>query len=86
MIFVSDNNGHLELNEFLTACESMRARFPLTDEHLTNLVSMFKKYDTDKDGALTISEMRVMLQDIDKKLTNLPAVSSVAYLFLYGFV
>lgn len=78
--FVSDKNGKLDLNEFLTACDTMRSRFPLTDQHLTNLKKMFAKYDLDKSGSLDISEMKLMLQDIDKKLTNLPAVSDSTYI------
>lgn len=38
---------------------------------------MFAKYDLDKSGSLDISEMKLMLEDIDKKLTNLPAVSYI---------
>jgi NADH dehydrogenase len=74
-VIFSDKNGKLELHEFLSICETMRSRFPLTDQHLTNLEKMFKKYDTDNSGSLEMSEMKIMLQDIDKKLTNLPAVS-----------
>lgn len=53
----------------------MRARFPLTEEHLTNLKNMFQKYDIDKSGSIEMNEMEIMLNDIDKKLTHLPAVS-----------
>lgn len=36
---------------------------------------MFEKYDKDHNGLLDMDEMRTLLQDIDSKMTNLPAVS-----------
>jgi NADH dehydrogenase len=73
----SDKDGALQLNEFLTICEKMRVRYPLTEEHLRNLKKMFRTYDVDKSGSLEMNEMETMLNDIDKKLTNLPAVSGL---------
>lgn len=76
LIFLfSDNDGRIQYKEFLTLCETMRSRFPLTEQHLTSLKSMFEKYDTNHDGYLDVQEMSVMLKDIDKNMTNLPAVS-----------
>lgn len=44
---------------------------------------MFNKYDTDHDGFLDVQEMGLMLKDIDKNMTNLPAVSVHTYIYLY---
>lgn len=52
----------------------------MTEEHLTNLKKLFQKYDADQDGTLDVNEMRTMLSDIDKKMTNLPAVSTSIHL------
>lgn len=70
-----DGDGRIQYKEFLAICETMRSRFPLTEQHLTNLKTMFDKYDTDHDGSLDVQEMGLMLKDIDKNMTNLPAVS-----------
>lgn len=71
----TNKDGSLQLNEFLAICNTMRTRFPLTEEHLVNLEHKFRKYDINHDGTLDINEMKAMLKDVDSKLTNLPAVS-----------
>jgi NADH dehydrogenase len=60
-------------------CSNIRKRFPLTEEHLTNLKKLFTKYDKDNDGVLSVDDMKHMLGDIDKKMTSLPAVSCEKY-------
>ncbi|GAA5810668.1 hypothetical protein MFLAVUS_004094 [Mucor flavus] len=74
----SDKDGSIQFNEFLAICDTMRSRFPLTEQHLTHLEKMFVKYDTDKNGVLDIEELKIMLKDIDSKMTNLPATAQVA--------
>ncbi|KAI7892974.1 pyridine nucleotide-disulfide oxidoreductase-domain-containing protein [Mucor mucedo] len=74
----TDGDGKIQYKEFLAICETMRSRFPLTEQHLTNLKTMFNKYDTDHDGFLDVQEMGLMLKDIDKNMTNLPATAQVA--------
>ncbi|CEP19644.1 hypothetical protein [Parasitella parasitica] len=74
----SDKDGSLQLNEFLTICNAMKERFPLTEEHLVNLEHKFRKYDSDHSGSLDVNEMKAMLKDVDSKLTNLPATAQVA--------
>jgi NADH dehydrogenase len=75
VLYISNKDGVLQLDEFLSICEKLRTRFPLTEEHLINLKKMFQTYDLDKNDSLDMNEMEVMLNDIDKKLTHLPAVS-----------
>ncbi|KAI8365447.1 hypothetical protein EDC96DRAFT_565300 [Choanephora cucurbitarum] len=74
----SDQDGSLRYDEFLVACDNMCSRFPLTEQYLTNLAKMFRKYDSDSNGVLDFEEMKHMLDDIDRKLTNLPATAQVA--------
>ncbi|OBZ90278.1 External alternative NAD(P)H-ubiquinone oxidoreductase B1, mitochondrial [Choanephora cucurbitarum] len=74
----SDQDGSLRYDEFLVACDNMCSRFPLTEQYLTNLAKMFRKYDSDSNGVLDFEEMKHMLNDIDRKLTNLPATAQVA--------
>ncbi|KAI9485133.1 pyridine nucleotide-disulfide oxidoreductase-domain-containing protein [Zychaea mexicana] len=73
-----DKDGSLTLDEFASSVEEMRTRFPLTKQHLGELVHMFKKYDADNSGTLEVQEMHTLLSDIDKKMTQLPATAQVA--------
>ena len=69
-----NKDGSLTLEEFGNAVESMRKQFPFTQQHLGKMVTMFHEYDVDKSGTIEMDEMRQMLSDIDKKMTQLPAV------------
>jgi NADH dehydrogenase len=42
------------------------------------LADLFVKYDFDKSGTLEMDELKVMLNDLDKETTNLPATAQVA--------
>jgi len=68
----------LTWDEFKDAVQYMTRRFPLTSNHLSKLSDLFVKYDTDKSGTLEIDELQVMLSDLDKKMTSLPATAQVA--------
>lgn len=74
----SNNDGILSFDEFVALCKSMRTKYPLTDQHLKNLEKMFKTYDKDKTGSLDIEELKLLLKDIDSKMTHLPATAQVA--------
>ncbi|KAF7725711.1 hypothetical protein EC973_009428 [Apophysomyces ossiformis] len=73
-----NHDGSLTKEEFKGAIAFMRKRFPLTEEHLTNLERLFSKYDFDKSGTLELEEMESMLKDIDSTMTDLPATAQVA--------
>lgn len=76
-----DKDGKLSQQEFKEAIEYMRSHFPLADQHLQKLESMFDKYDADKNGNIDFDEMKIMLKDLDSKMTQLPAVSThIAYI------
>ncbi|KAI9250930.1 pyridine nucleotide-disulfide oxidoreductase-domain-containing protein [Phascolomyces articulosus] len=73
-----NKDGSLSLDEFATAVDQMKDKYPLTRQHLGELVHLFKKYDVDHSDTLEVEEMRCMLGDIDKKMTQLPATAQVA--------
>ncbi|CAG8433624.1 1197_t:CDS:10 [Ambispora gerdemannii] len=74
-----DNSGYLDYKEFSALASKISARYPITSSHLKKANELFKKYDKDKSGGLDFEELREMLQDIDKKLTSLPATAQVAH-------
>ncbi|KAI7908056.1 uncharacterized protein BX663DRAFT_492830 [Cokeromyces recurvatus] len=74
----TNKDGKIQLHEFLIICEKLRSRFPLIGEHLKNLERLFSNYDVDKNDSLDVDEMKTMLEDVDKKLTHLPATAQVA--------
>jgi NADH dehydrogenase len=41
--------------------------------------TLFARYDQDKSDTLELEELRCMFEDIDKKLTSLPATAQVAH-------
>ncbi|KAH8552361.1 hypothetical protein BGW37DRAFT_491624 [Umbelopsis sp. PMI_123] len=73
-----DKDGSLTMDEFKEAGQYMRRHFPLASNHLYKMEDLFIKYDVDKSGTLEIEELRVLLSDLDKKVTNLPATAQVA--------
>ncbi|CAG8696028.1 23906_t:CDS:10, partial [Dentiscutata erythropus] len=74
----ADKNGHLSYDEFVTLAKKIAKKYPLTVNHLAHADKLFYRYDTDKSGTLELDELRCMLEDIDKKVTSLPATAQVA--------
>lgn len=52
-------------------------RYPLTKQHLNRVAQLFEEYDKDHNGVLDMDEMKALLYDIDKRMTNLPATVSL---------
>ncbi|KAI9277590.1 hypothetical protein BY458DRAFT_504523 [Sporodiniella umbellata] len=73
-----NKDDHLDFQEFVTLCESIRSKYPLTDQHLRHLEKIFYKYDTQHKGTLNIQELKTLLKDVDSKMTQLPATAQVA--------
>ncbi|CAG8569872.1 10933_t:CDS:2, partial [Ambispora leptoticha] len=74
-----DKNGSLDYGEFSQLARKISAQYPITTGHLKKVSDLFKKYDKDKSDTLDLEELREMFQDIDKKLTSLPATAQVAH-------
>ncbi|KAG1141407.1 hypothetical protein G6F37_005482 [Rhizopus arrhizus] len=73
-----NDDGKLDFDEFVRLCTLMRTRYPLTDQHLKNLERIFKTYDRSQKGSLDIEELKLLLKDVDAKMTQLPATAQVA--------
>ncbi|CAG8662779.1 1773_t:CDS:2, partial [Paraglomus occultum] len=54
-------------------------KYPITTAHLKKADDLFNKYDKDKNGYLEMNELKEMFEDIDKRLTSLPATAQVAH-------
>ncbi|RIA97924.1 pyridine nucleotide-disulfide oxidoreductase-domain-containing protein [Glomus cerebriforme] len=74
-----DKNGRLSYNEFQALAKKIGRRYPITKSYLKKADTLFARYDQDKSGTLELEELRTMFEDIDKKLTSLPATAQVAY-------
>ncbi|KAI7859676.1 pyridine nucleotide-disulfide oxidoreductase-domain-containing protein [Circinella umbellata] len=73
-----DKDGSLTFGEFKRCIKRIMKRYPVTKQHIGELVSTFNKYDADHSNTLELEEMRSLLGDIDKKMTQLPATAQVA--------
>jgi NADH dehydrogenase len=72
-------NLHLTFGEWRSVAQRVRKRFPQAADHLKRLDKLFEKYDTDRSGTLEFGELRELLQQIDSKLTSLPATAQRAH-------
>ncbi|KAG6844137.1 hypothetical protein H0H87_009524 [Tephrocybe sp. NHM501043] len=50
----------------------------MAEDHLVEVRSLFDMYDKDKDNILSLNELVPLLQDVEKRLTALPATAQVA--------
>ncbi|KAK9235825.1 hypothetical protein V1525DRAFT_364245 [Lipomyces kononenkoae] len=57
---------------------NIKRRFPQAGEHLKRVDYLFTEYDTNKSGTLDFDELTHLLQDIDSKMTSLPATAQRA--------
>ncbi|KAK9489311.1 hypothetical protein V1508DRAFT_428419 [Lipomyces doorenjongii] len=58
---------------------NIKRRFPQAGEHLKRVDHLFTEYDTNKSGTLDFDELTHLLQDIDGKMTSLPATAQRAH-------
>ncbi|KAK9484149.1 hypothetical protein V1527DRAFT_427913 [Lipomyces starkeyi] len=58
---------------------NIKRRFPQAGEHLKRVDYLFTEYDTNKSGTLDFDELTHLLQDIDRKMTSLPATAQRAH-------
>jgi NADH dehydrogenase FAD-containing subunit len=50
----------------------------MAEDHLTEVKQLFEIYDKDKDHVLCLNELVPLLQEIEKRITALPATAQVA--------
>ncbi|KAK9480233.1 pyridine nucleotide-disulfide oxidoreductase-domain-containing protein [Lipomyces japonicus] len=58
---------------------NIKRRFPQASEHLRRVDYLFTEYDADASGTLDFSELTNLLQNIDSKMTSLPATAQRAH-------
>lgn len=69
----------LTFSQWRKLAPRIKRKFPQATYHLRRLDRLFEKYDEDKSGTLDFNELTKMLQQIDKKLTSLPATAQRAH-------
>lgn len=69
----------LSFAQWRTLVPRIRKSFPASSDHLRRLDRLFEQYDEDKSGTLDFQELNKLIEDIDKKLTSLPATAQRAH-------
>lgn len=69
----------ISFSDWRNVAKKVRQRFPQAADHLRRLDKLFEQYDKDKNGSLDFGELRELLQQIDSKLTSLPATAQRAH-------
>jgi NADH dehydrogenase len=72
-------NVQLSFAEWREVAKKVRRRFPQATDHLRRVDKLFQAYDKDQSGTLDFGELRELLQQIDNKLTSLPATAQRAH-------
>ncbi|KAG9245254.1 hypothetical protein BJ878DRAFT_575028 [Calycina marina] len=72
-------NMQISFSEWRDVAAKVRKRFPQAADHLKRLDKLFETYDRDQSGTLDFGELRELLQQIDSKLTSLPATAQRAH-------
>ncbi|KAF5380948.1 hypothetical protein D9615_004141 [Tricholomella constricta] len=73
-----DNNGKINFEEWKIMVKRIKARIPMAEDHLIEVRALFDMYDKDMDNNLSLNELVPLLQDLEKRLTALPATAQVA--------
>lgn len=71
-------NISLTYSEVEQLTYKLKKQNPQAAEHFARLRELFKDFDTDKSGTLSLDELEAMLENIDKKVTSLPATAQRA--------
>ncbi|KAK4459243.1 putative mitochondrial external NADH-ubiquinone oxidoreductase 2 precursor [Cladorrhinum samala] len=69
----------LHFSDWRSVAEQVKKKFPQAAEHLKRLDKLFHEYDRDQSGTLDFGELRELLNQIDSKLTSLPATAQRAH-------
>ena len=79
MEFINDipheREDEISFKEFKNYVNVIIKKVPAAASHLHEVQgNLFEQYDFDRSESLDMQELRTMLEDIDKKLTSLPAL------------
>ncbi|KAF4507013.1 hypothetical protein G6O67_005690 [Ophiocordyceps sinensis] len=69
----------LHFNDWRQVAQNVKKRFPQAVNHLKRLDKLFRQFDADQSGTLDFGELRELLNQIDSKLTSLPATAQRAH-------
>ncbi|KOS20664.1 External alternative NAD(P)H-ubiquinone oxidoreductase B1 [Escovopsis weberi] len=69
----------LHFSDWRNVAQDVRKRFPQAINHLKRLDKLFAEFDKDQSGTLDFGELRELLNQIDSKLTSLPATAQRAH-------
>ncbi|KAJ3186716.1 hypothetical protein HDU85_007536 [Gaertneriomyces sp. JEL0708] len=76
--FSQTEQTSLSFEQFTKVVQHLVDEVPESAVYLRKLRQVFETYDVDQNRALDLEELQVLLSDIDKKLTTLPATAQVA--------
>lgn len=68
----------ISFHDWRRVAKQVKQRFPQAADHLRKMDKLFEQYDKDKNGTLDFGELHELLQQIDAKLTSLPATAQRA--------
>ncbi|OTA02755.1 64 kDa mitochondrial NADH dehydrogenase, putative [Trichoderma parareesei] len=69
----------LHFSDWRNVAADVKKRFPQAINHLKRLDKLFYEFDKDQSGTLDFGELRELLNQIDSKLTSLPATAQRAH-------
>ncbi|KAG5928878.1 hypothetical protein E4U42_007745 [Claviceps africana] len=69
----------LHFQDWREVAHHVKKRFPQSINHLKRLDKLFAEFDKDQSGTLDFGELRELLNQIDSKLTSLPATAQRAH-------
>ncbi|EJD53336.1 nucleotide-binding domain-containing protein [Auricularia subglabra TFB-10046 SS5] len=73
-----NNDGRIDYDEWQIMVARIKKKIPMTTGHLMEIKELFQKYDTDADSSLGLNELAALLQDLERRITSLPATAQVA--------
>ena len=69
----------LTFSDWRKVAKSVRDKFPQAAGNLRRLDKLFEQHDKDQSGTLEFDELRDLLEQIDQKMTSLPATAQRAH-------
>ncbi|TFK42366.1 pyridine nucleotide-disulfide oxidoreductase-domain-containing protein [Crucibulum laeve] len=73
-----DKNGKIDFGEWEIMVKKIKQRIPMAGDHLVECKALFDMYDSDADNNLSLNELVMLLEEVGKKITSLPATAQVA--------